>query len=67
MDSVRVPAGGRRRVELGGDIRLGSEIHFKLIRPEAPSSSPELRDLKVSSVPSSPQARRNPKKTRIVE
>lgn len=67
MGSVRVPAGGKCRVELGGDIRLGSEAHFKLILPKAPSSSPELRDLKVSSVPSSPQARRNPRKTRIVE
>lgn len=72
VDGERIPKGGKRKVELGGEIRLGSEIRFRLARPHAPgaSSSPSTdgpADASPDAPPAEPRPRRTPKKTRILE
>jgi len=72
VDGERIPKGGKRKLELGGELRLGSEIRFRLARPDAPvaSSSPSTApaaDAPPDVSPAEPRKRRTPKKTRILE
>ena len=73
---MQVPAGGKVKVEVGGEIRLGSEIRFKLTRPEAPGAQNDAKQNPQEAPPapalgtppaSAPPPRRTPKKTRIIE
>ncbi len=76
VDGVKVPSGGKLKVDLGGEIRLGSEIRFRLARPEPPGAVPSRDSAGGVGEPTEPPGpatsgavppRRTPKKTRIVE
>ncbi|MCO4774020.1 MAG: FHA domain-containing protein [Deltaproteobacteria bacterium] len=71
VDGERVPTGGKRRVEMGSEIRLGSEIRFRLARPDGPRASASPAEREAGSergpVTPAPAPRRTPKKTRILE
>lgn len=70
VDGVRIPSGGKCKVDIGSEVRLGSEIRFKLIRPRGPGSRPsgEVTGTSQPVPPASAEpVRRTPKKTRIVE
>ncbi len=70
VDGERVPVGGKRKAQIGSEIRLGSAVRFKLTRPGVPDAGPPAdgRGATTHSAPGTPTPkRRTPKKTRILE
>ena len=70
VDGERVPVGGKRKAQIGSEIRLGSAVRFKLTRPGAPDAGPpsEGRGTSTQSAQGTPAPKhRTPKKTRILE
>ena len=70
VDGERVPAGGKRKAQIGSEIRLGSAVCFKLTRPNAPDAGLPSDGRGASTNPASgtpAPKRRTPKKTRILE
>jgi hypothetical protein len=68
VDGERLPEGGKRAAQVGSEVRLGSEISFKIARPGAPGSTDRRTRLDDGDSSPSPPSRptpRAPKKTRI--
>ncbi len=68
VDGERIPTGDKRAAHVGSEIRLGTEISFKIARPGAPAG--EHRRTKIEDAPQGPApaaqpVARAPKKTRI--
>ena len=72
VDGVRLERGAKVRAEVGSEIRLGSDIHFRISRPGAVVGQKRATAFDGKPAPAEPEAApperpraREPKKTRI--